>query len=233
MRLSVRERRMKCTSATKFHRKSGGAQWRDLRCAPRASQILEFSDEITPKQQKQPRKWELFRLFGCIGVGRKKGSPRDYTAGIDCSKQPTQKSRLGEPHECYSLYRIGRTQENHQLLHQDGSRPDRERRHVGRRAFCVAQLGWESTATMAWRYGGNDLQRLDLRHTQALCGTAGDGPSGEDESHYCGQEEKRCHRCSHHSGSGALRLTARLLCVFSGSARPGPTDALSPDDGSA
>jgi len=30
VRLSVRERRMKCTSATKFHRKSGGAQWRDL-----------------------------------------------------------------------------------------------------------------------------------------------------------------------------------------------------------
>jgi hypothetical protein len=63
-------------------------------------------------------------------MGRKKGSPRDYTAGIDCSKQPTQKSRLGEPHECYSLYRIGRTQENHQLLHQDGSRPDRIVREI-------------------------------------------------------------------------------------------------------
>ena len=42
---------------------------------------------------------------------------------------------------------------------------------------------------MAWCDGGNDLQRLDLRHTQAICRTAGDGPSGEDESHYCGQEE--------------------------------------------
>jgi hypothetical protein len=30
VRLSVRERRMKCTNATKFHRKSGGAKWRDL-----------------------------------------------------------------------------------------------------------------------------------------------------------------------------------------------------------
>jgi hypothetical protein len=30
VRLSVRERRMKCTSATEFHRKSGGAEWRDL-----------------------------------------------------------------------------------------------------------------------------------------------------------------------------------------------------------
>ena len=35
----------------------------------------------------------------------KKGSPQDYTAEIGCSKQSTQKSRLGEPHECYSLYR--------------------------------------------------------------------------------------------------------------------------------
>jgi hypothetical protein len=30
VRLSVRERRMKCISVTKFHRKSGVAQWRDL-----------------------------------------------------------------------------------------------------------------------------------------------------------------------------------------------------------
>jgi hypothetical protein len=31
MRLSLKESRMKFTSATKFNRKSGGAQWRDLR----------------------------------------------------------------------------------------------------------------------------------------------------------------------------------------------------------
>jgi hypothetical protein len=30
VRLSVRERRMNCTNATKVHRKSGGAKWRDL-----------------------------------------------------------------------------------------------------------------------------------------------------------------------------------------------------------
>jgi hypothetical protein len=77
---------------------------------------------------------------------RRHDDPRDYTAGIDCSKQPTQKSRLGEPHECYSLYRIGRTQENYQLLHQNGSRPDRERGHAGRRAFCVAYFGFVLSA---------------------------------------------------------------------------------------
>jgi hypothetical protein len=100
----------------------------------------------------------LLRLFECIGMGRKKGSPRDYYAGIVCSEQPTQKSRLVEPHECHSLYRIGRTQENHQLLHQDSSRRDCERGDVGSRALCVAQLGGVPAAALAWGYGDNDLQ---------------------------------------------------------------------------
>jgi hypothetical protein len=30
VRLSVKERRMSCINAIKFHRKSGGAKWRDL-----------------------------------------------------------------------------------------------------------------------------------------------------------------------------------------------------------
>src|ERR1700733_11157570 len=133
----------------------------------------------------------LLRLFECIGMGRKKGAPRDYYAGILCLEQPTQKSRLGEPHECHSLYRIGRTQENHQLLHQDSSRRDCERGDVGGRALCFAQLGGEPAAALAWGYGGNDLQCLDLRHAQAICGEAGDGPSSEDEGYYCWQEEER------------------------------------------
>ena len=41
-----KEGRMKCNNATKSHRKSGVAKWRDLRCAPRASQILEFSRRL-------------------------------------------------------------------------------------------------------------------------------------------------------------------------------------------
>jgi hypothetical protein len=34
VRFSVRERRMTRTNATKFNKKSGGAQWRDLQYAP-------------------------------------------------------------------------------------------------------------------------------------------------------------------------------------------------------
>jgi hypothetical protein len=41
VRLSVRERRMKCINATKFHRKSGGAQWRDLLFPPITNDLRE------------------------------------------------------------------------------------------------------------------------------------------------------------------------------------------------
>src|SRR5580698_1318887 len=43
VRLSVRERRMKCINATKFHRKSGGAQWRDLLFLPITNDLREKS----------------------------------------------------------------------------------------------------------------------------------------------------------------------------------------------
>jgi hypothetical protein len=87
------------------------------------------------------------RLFECIGVGRrdccpmKKGSPQDYTAEIGCSKQPTQKSRLGEPHECYSLYRIRRSQENYQLLRKNRRRPHCGGRHITSTAYGTTTLG--------------------------------------------------------------------------------------------
>lgn len=92
----------------------------------------------------------------------KKGSPQDYDAETGCSQQPTQKSRLGEPHECYSLYRIRRTQENHQFLREDGSRPGcREgtleaERTVLRRWAAARKRAWhgamEATIFSAWIY---------------------------------------------------------------------------------
>jgi hypothetical protein len=42
-----KEGRMKCTNAIKFHRKSGGAQWRDLQCARRRSRILRLKPQTT------------------------------------------------------------------------------------------------------------------------------------------------------------------------------------------
>src|ERR1700691_4503449 len=60
VRLSVRERRMKCTNATKFHRKSGVAQWRDLQCAPRASRIF----------RTKSKPLSLLRLTPCLRFAR-------------------------------------------------------------------------------------------------------------------------------------------------------------------
>jgi hypothetical protein len=141
----------------------------------------------------------------------KKGSPRDYDAETGCFEQPAQKSQLGEPHECYPLYRIGRTQENHQLLHEDGRRPDRS----------------------VWGDGSHAVQRLDLRHLEALRAAAGDGSSGEDEGHHCRQKEERYDRCTDDRGPAALRSVAHLLCVAAGDARSQAAAAVSQYGGAA
>src|SRR6202453_1289532 len=81
----------------------------------------------------------------------------------------------------------------------------------------------EATIFSAWIYDTlmPYAERLEMGHPAKM------------KAITAGKKKKRCHRCSHHSRSGALRLTARLLCVSAGSAGPAPTDALSPDDGSA
>src|SRR6267154_3479528 len=147
-----------------------------------------------PNEPKQRRKWGLFRLFECIGTAGKaccamrKGSPQDYTAEIGCYEQPTQQSRKGEPHECYPLYRIGRTQENHQLLHKDRRRPDCAGRHPASGTDGIAALGERPAATLAWSHGSHAVQRLDLRHPETLRPAALYGPPGQDEGHHRREE---------------------------------------------
>src|SRR6202051_157020 len=144
-----------------------------------------------------------------------KGSPQDYDAETGCSKQPTQKSRLGEPHECYSLYRIRRTQENHQFLRKDGRRPDCGGRHTRGGTYGAAALGGSSETSLAWRHGSDHLQCLDLRHAEALCSATFHGPSGQDE----GQEQERSDRCTYDCRFAALQPAACLLCVTTTAAR--------------
>ena len=50
-----KEGRMKCTNATKFHRKSGVAQWRDLRF--RGPFLGMFSTGATTGPAGSPKKW--------------------------------------------------------------------------------------------------------------------------------------------------------------------------------
>jgi hypothetical protein len=119
------------------------------------------------------------------------GSPEGYNAetGLD---EPAQKPQTGEPiHEHQSLYRIRRSQEEHQLLRQGCGRKDRR----GRQGACDARgasgVGGEALRGMAGRDGGNPVQRMDLRYAEAVCRRAADGKPVDDESHRGGKEEKR------------------------------------------
>ena len=82
----------------------------------------------------------------------------------------------------------------------------------------LAAMGLGAAAALAGSDGSDPVQRLDLRHAEALRRAVGDGASGENESHQRGQEEKRHHRRPHHRRPGALQSVARLLC--GGAANP-------------
>src|ERR1700733_11829048 len=183
------------------------------------------------------RLWGLVRLFECIGAARggemKKGSPRDYDAETGCIEQLAQKSQLGEPHECYPLYRIGRTQENRQLLHKDCRRPDRSGGQIAGFPVSASKLGGRLAGAMVWGDGSHAVQCLDLRHVEAIRATSGDGSSGQDEGHHCRQKEERYDRCTHHRGPASLRFVADLLCVAAGNARSEAVAALSQYGGPA
>jgi hypothetical protein len=166
-------------------------------------------------------------------VDMKKGSPRDYYAETGCIEQLAQKSQPGEPHECYPLYRIGRTQENHQLLHKDSRRPNRSGGQAAGDAVSASQLGGRSAGAVVGGDGSNAVQCLDLRHPKTLCRETGDGSSGQDEGHHCRQKEERLDRCADDRGPAALRSVAHLLCVATGGARSETAAALSQYGGPA
>ncbi len=131
-----------------------------------------------------------FRLYECISE-MKKGSPSGYdaetgerSAGSECSP--------GEPYEQPSLYRIRRSQENHQFLCQD-----RRRRDCGRRQRCrrnaQALRHWAAARPQPWR-GAMEATLFSgwiYDTLQALRRAVGDGASRQNESHQRGQEEER------------------------------------------
>src|SRR5712672_182209 len=160
----------------------------------------------------------------------KKGSPSGYDAETGDTSAGSESSP-GEPYERSSLYRIRRTQENHQFLHQDRRRRDRGRRHGAGRTAEIAAVGWSATAALARSDGSDLVQRLDLRHAAALRRTVGDGASRQDESHQRGQEEERHIRRPHHRRSGALQSFAGLLRGSAAHSRTAPPAALSQPGG--
>ena len=156
----------------------------------------------------------------------KKGSRSGYDAETG-EESAGSESSLGEPNEHPSLYRIRRSQENHQFLRPDGGWRDRGRRRDTGTTRGLAAMGCGPAATLAGSDGSDLIQRLDLRHAEALQPAARDGVSGQNESHLRGQEEERHHRRAHHRRSGTLQSFAGLLCSHAADSRTAPPVALS------
>src|SRR5580698_4918962 len=105
-------------------------------------------------------------LFECISM-KLKGSPEGCNAETG-SNEPAQKPQTGEPiHEHQSLYRIRRSQEKHQLLHQSCRRKDPRGRQGACDARRAASVGGEALRGMARRDGSHSVQQLDLRYAEA------------------------------------------------------------------
>src|SRR5260370_20348669 len=160
----------------------------------------------------------------------KKGSPSGYDAETG-DKSADSESSLGEPHEQSSLYRIRRTQENHQFLCQDCGRRDCGRRQHAGTTQGAAAMGRGAMAAVAGSDGSDPVQELELRHAKALRRAVGDGASRQNESHQRGQEKERHPRRSHHRRPGALQSFAGLLCGPAAHPRTAPPAALSQPGG--
>src|SRR5260370_15578938 len=118
-------------------------------------------DEL--KECYRPRRRSLYE---CISE-MKKDSPSGYDAETG-EESAGSESSPGEPHEYHSLYRIRRSQENHQFLRQDRRGRDRGRRQCAGATLGVAAMGLGAAATVAGSAGSDPVQRLDLRHAETL-----------------------------------------------------------------
>src|SRR6266436_8492680 len=160
----------------------------------------------------------------------KKGSPSGYDAETG-EESAGSESSPGEPYECPSLYRIRRTQENHQFLRQDCLWRNCGRRQCAGAAQGPAAMGFGAAATLAGSAGSDSVQRLDLRHAAALRRAVGDGASRQNESHQRSQEEERHDRRPHHRRPGTLQPVAGVLCGRAAHPRTTPSAALSQPGG--
>src|ERR1035437_153881 len=152
--------------------------------------------------------------------GRLAGVPRLVFAN------KAQKPQTGEPNVHQSLYRIGRSQEKHQLLREDRRRTDPRGRQTAGNAPSVAGVGTEALRAVAWGDGSHTVQRVDLRCAEAVCRRTADGKSIDDEGHRRGEEEERQAGCAEDRRPGALQPAAGLLCGSAGDARSATVAAL-------
>src|SRR5258708_20089088 len=110
----------------------------------------------------------------------KKGSPGVYNAETG-SAEPARKTEPGEAYEYDSLYRIGRSQKERQLLRESRRRADPRGRQAGSHASGVVRVGAKARRGVARGDGGDAVQRLDLRHVAAVSRAAAYVASGPHE----------------------------------------------------
>src|SRR5216683_5431155 len=180
----------KSAGGTILRRLAAARKWGcSARSAPRSRDRRERGNPLVSTDVCAPfdigrKQWCQTRLYECISE-MKKGSPSGYDAETG-EESAGSESSPGEPHEYPSLYRIRRSQENHQLLR--GGR-DRGRRQSAGATRRITAMGGGAAATVAGSAGSDPVQRLDLRHTEALQRAVVDRASRQ--SHQRGQEEER------------------------------------------
>ena len=104
-------------------------------------------------------------------------------------ERSAQKPERGEPHERNLLYRIRCPQEKCELLREDSERRDCSGRRDRSAARSAAGVGGGAVAAVEGSNGSDAVQRLDLRHSEALCAATRHGTSGAHEGDYAGKKK--------------------------------------------
>src|SRR5246127_3227762 len=106
----------------------------------------------------------------------------------------------------YELYRIGRSQEDDQLVREGREWPDTAGRQDRFDPTRAGLLDEDSAPAVDRGDGGDDLQRLDLRSPAAACHPDQGGTSIDAARDCCSQEEERPDRCQQARRLPEMRL---------------------------
>src|SRR5258705_7865120 len=106
-----------------------------------------------------------------------------------------QRTTAEAPDDEYELYRIGRAQEDDQLLREGREWSSAAGRPSWLDPTRVGLLDEDSAPAVDRCDGGDDLQRLDLRSPASACRADQGGSPADAASDRSGQEEERSDRC--------------------------------------
>src|SRR5215470_7901256 len=106
-----------------------------------------------------------------------------------------QKTTTEAPQETHVLHRTRCSQENDQLLRQGCERADLSRWQDQCNTTGTGHLDKDSPTALDGRDGSNDLHRLDLRSSAAVCQADQSGAPTDAACHCSSQKEERPDRC--------------------------------------